>query len=266
MQGIVDGRTVFASTGGRTGDPAAPLIVFLHGAGMDHSVWALQSRALAHAGARVLAVDLPGHGGSEGPALTSIEALADWAAALIATEGGRASLVGHSMGALIALATASRHPESVARIALVGVGARMPVHPDLIAAAKSDDHAAIDMVSLWGLGASAVRGGSPAPGLWMLGGAARLLERAPKGSLHADLAACNAFAEAEADARRVTCPALLLLGERDQMTPAKSGRALAAQIAGAETRVVAGAGHMLMIEKPAETLEALRAFLAAALG
>jgi pimeloyl-ACP methyl ester carboxylesterase len=263
MQMIVQSAKVFAATGGRDSAASAPLVVFLHGAGMDHSVWALPARALAYAGYRVLAVDLPGHGASEGPPLTSVAALADWTAALIEAAGGPAALVGHSMGALIALATAARHPEGVSRIALVGVGVRMPVHPDLLAAAKADDQDAVDMVSLWGLGGPATRGGSPSPGLWMLGGVSRLLERAPEGALYADLAACNAYSEAQADAALVRCPALLLLGEGDQMTPLKSGRALAEKIAGATTRVLAGAGHMPMIEKPDETLDALRTFIAA---
>ena len=262
MEMIVNGAKVFAATGGRDGPPAAPLIVFLHGAGMDHSVWALQARALAYHGFRVLAVDLPGHGASQGPPLVSVAALADWTAALISAAGGRAALVGHSMGALIALATAARHPASVAALALVGVGVRMPVHPDLLAAAKAGRRDAVDMVSLWGLGGPATRGGSPSPGLWMLGGVSRLLERAPAGVLHADLAACNAYGEAEADAARIDCPTLLLLGERDAMTPLKSGRALGEKIAGARTHVLAGAGHMPMIEKPDDTLSALRTFFA----
>jgi len=134
------------------------------------------------------------------------------------------------------------------------------VSPDLLAAAEANKHDAVDMVAIWGLGASAVRGGSPAPGLWMLGGAERLLERAAPGVLHADLAACNAYGQAEADAAKVACPAALVLGERDMMTPAKSGLALAAKIAGAKATVIPGAGHTLMVEKPDETLAALKAW------
>ena len=76
--------------------------------------------------------------------------------------------------------------ERVARLALVGVGAKMPVHPDLLAAAEANDHAAVDMVSLWSLGGAA-RGGCPTPGLWMLGGTERLLELSAPGVLHTDL-------------------------------------------------------------------------------
>jgi pimeloyl-ACP methyl ester carboxylesterase len=261
MRFEIDGKLVFATTGGRIHDPAEPLIVFLHGAGMDHSIFSLQSRWFAHHGWRVLAVDLPGHGGSQAPALTEIAALAQWTAGLIASQGEKAALVGHSMGALIALATAARFPERVSAIGLIGVGEKMPVHPDLLAAANAGHRAAVDMVALWGLGGTATQGGSPSPGQWMLGGASQLLERSPPGVLHADLAACNAYVDAIADAERVACPAVLVLGERDMMTPAKSGAALGARIAGARVSVIPGAGHMLPIQQPSETLRALSAGL-----
>ena len=262
MRLAVDRLSVFAATGGRARESSQPLVVFLHGAGMDHSVWALQSRWFAHHGFSVLAVDLPGHGGSQGPALTDIGAMADWTARLIAAAGGqRAALVGHSMGALVALETAGRHPGVVAGMALLGAAAKMPVHPDLLAAAKANSHVAIDMVSLWGLGASAALGGAKAPGLWMLGGAERLLEKAAPGVLHADLSACNAY-EAGTAAAKVACATTLILGERDQMTPLARGRSLAALIENARTIVLPGAGHMSMIERPDEVLEALKASMA----
>ncbi len=259
----LDGRQVFAATGGKAHEPGQKLIVFLHGAGMDHSVWALQSRWFAYHGASVLAVDLPGHGGSAGPALTDIGALADWTARLIGAVGAeRAMLVGHSMGALIALETAARHPGLVAGMALIGAAAKMPVHPDLLAAAKANSHVAVDMVSLWSLGGPATQGGNKAPGLWMLGGTERLLEKAAPGVLHADLAACNAYGSAAEAAAKVACPTTLILGERDMMTPLKGGRALAALIVGARTIVLPGAGHMVMTERPDEALDALRASVA----
>ena len=103
MRLVVEGKEVFAGTGGRDFDPALPAIIFLHGAGFDHTAWALLARAFAHHGFGVLAPDLPGHGHSAGPALSSIAALADWTAALIDAAGLRAArLVGHSMGSLVA--------------------------------------------------------------------------------------------------------------------------------------------------------------------
>lgn len=254
----VDHRAVFAANGGKPFQTGQKLLILLHGAGGDHSVWALQSRWLAHHGANVLAVDLPGHGLSEGPAITDIGALADWCARLIEAAGAQsAALAGHSMGSLIALETAARHPGLVDRLALIGAAAQMPVHADLLAAAQANSHDAIDMVSLWGLGAPAALGGNIAPGQWMLGGTERLLEKAAPGVLHADLAACNAYQSGAAAATKVKCPTTLILGQRDAMTPLKAGRALAEIIPGARSVVLPGAGHMLMTERPDDVLDAL---------
>jgi pimeloyl-ACP methyl ester carboxylesterase len=234
-------------------------VVFLHGAGMDHSVWALLARAFASHGFNALAPDLPDHGHSGGAALASIPALADWTAALIAAAGASsARLVGHSMGSLIALETAARHPQKVAALALIATAAPMRVSDDLLNAAKANDHAAVDMIALWGEGYRATLGGSETPGLWMLGGAERLLERSHPGVIYADLAACNDYADALSAAAKVTAPSLVILGSRDLMTPAKSGKAVAAAIPGCRVEIIDGAGHILMSERPEEVLAALR--------
>jgi len=258
MQLRIDGHTAFAATGGRPFDPALPAVVFVHGSGLDHSVWALHSRWFAHHGRSVLAVDLPGHGRSDGPPPPSIAAMADWvAAAIVAVGVEQAAIVGHSMGSLVAIEAAARHPGKVRSLGLVGAAAAIPVHPDLLAAAAANDHAAIDMVAIWGHGQHAGLGGSRAPGLWMLGGAVRVLERARPGVLSNDLAACNAYQDGAAAAAKITQPTALVLGERDLMTPLKAGKALATAIAGSRTVTLPGAGHMLMAEHPDEVLKAL---------
>lgn len=268
MQLRVLGTEVFAAGGGRNFMPGRPLAVLIHGAGMDHTVWALQSRWLAFHGWNVLAVDLPGHGKSAGAALTSIDALAQWTLALIdaarATESqssALAMLIGHSMGSLVAVRAAAAAPHTISKLVLIGTAAAMPVHKDLLAAAAANDHAAIDMVNLWGHGFDAGLGGSRAPGVWMAGAGERILERAAPGVLHADLAACNAYRDGLADAAKVQASSLLICGEKDQMSPLKSGRALAAAIAGAKLVSLTGAGHMLMAERPYEVLDAIAAHL-----
>src|SRR5437867_10820846 len=122
----VNGSPVFAYTGSRAFDSRLESVVFVHGAGNDHSVWALQSRYFAHHGRNVLAVDLPGHGRTNGNALGSVEAIADWIPAVLDAAGvGSAALVGHSMGALAVLDCAARYPERVTRVALLGPAAPM---------------------------------------------------------------------------------------------------------------------------------------------
>jgi pimeloyl-ACP methyl ester carboxylesterase len=260
MQLSVNGVEAFVASGGREFDASQPAIVLLHGAGFDHTIWALHSRWFAHHGYGVLAPDLPGHGRSAGAPLRSIAEMADWTAALLDKAGvSNAKLVGHSMGSLIALETAARHPAKVSALGLIGTAAAMSVGPDLLKAAEANDHAAVDMVSIWGLGFRAELGGSLAPGLWMHSGAQRVLERCRPGVLFNDLSACNAYQDALAAAATITVPTTLVLGERDMMTPIRAGKALAAALPNARTVILPGAGHMMMVERPDELLGALQA-------
>src|ERR1700716_3200116 len=259
MQLAVKGIDTFVATGGREFDTSLPTIVLLHGAGFDHTTWALHSRWFAHHGYSVLAPDLPGHGRSSGAPLAAITDMADWTAALLDAAGAAtARLVGHSMGSLIALETAARHPAKVAALSLIGTAATMTVGPDLLKAAETNDRSAIDMVSIWGLGFQAELGGSLAPGLWMHSGAQRVLEQCRPGVLFSDLSACNTYQNALSAAAQITVPTTFILGERDMMTPAKAGKTLAAALPNSRTVVLRGAGHMMMVERPDELLAALR--------
>src|SRR5437763_13040189 len=124
MQLPVNGVETFVATGGREFEVSPPTVVLLHGAGFDHSAWALHSRWFAHHGYGVLAPDLPGHGRSAGAPLATIAEMADWTASLLDAAGAeKARLVGHSMGSLIALETAARHPARVTALSLIGTAA-----------------------------------------------------------------------------------------------------------------------------------------------
>src|SRR3978361_1878496 len=214
MQVSVNGVDTFVATGGRQFDAALPTIVLLHGAGFDHSTWALHSRWFAHHGYGVLAPDLPAHGRSAGAPLATIADMADWIAALIDAARPRGLLVGMSMGSLIALETPARHPAKVSALSLIGTAAAMTVGADLLKAAQAHNPDAIDMVSIWGLGFQAELGGSLAPGLWMHSGAQRVLERCRPGVLFTDLSACNAYQNALTAAAQIPPPS----------TPAPPGR------------------------------------------
>jgi pimeloyl-ACP methyl ester carboxylesterase len=259
MQIEIDGAPVFVATGGRPVDPKARTLVFLHGAGNDRTVWQLPARYFAYHGYSVLAPDLPGHGRSGGKPIAHIPALADWVVKLADAAGaGRISLAGHSMGALAALAAAAKLGERAEALALLGVAEAMPVHPDLLAAARKNDHLAYDLIVSWGFGPSAQLGGCRAPGIWMAGGGTRLLERNRDGVLGVDLAACDAFKDAPTTAAKITCPTLLVLGDRDRMTPLAGGRALAGRMRNAKIAVIPDCGHIMLAERPDETLDALK--------
>jgi len=264
MNFTVDGRQAFAYTAAHDLDAAKPTIVFVHGAGLDHSWWGLQSRYFGYHGRNVLAADLPGHGRSEGPPLPAIGDMADWIFRLLdAQKIGQASVVGHSMGSLVALECAARRPERVERIALLGTAYPMKVGDAFLDAAKRNDHAAFDMETIWGHAPQVPLGGNPNPGMWMYGDTLARLARLAPGVLHNDLKACNSYAGGEAAAAQVKCPALFILGRRDQMTVPKAGQALAQLLPRAKVVQLALSGHSMMAEAPDATLDALIEFFRA---
>ena len=250
-------------TGGQPFRPNQPTIVFVHGAGHDHSVWNLPARYFAHHGMNALAPDLPGHGRSAGAPLESIDAIAEWLFQWIeASCDGPVSLVGHSMGSLIALRFAATYPSRCARLALLGSIAPMPVAPALLAATQNARDKAHAMINQFSFAPANQLGASPLPGISLTGVNRRLMERAEAGVLHADMAACNAYASGLEDAARVRCPTTLICGECDQMTPRKAAAPLQAALAkvqgGAHVIVLPGAGHAMMSEAPDALLDALR--------
>lgn len=264
----VQGKAAYAYTGGKPFDAALPTAVFIHGAQHDHSVWALQSRYFAHHGFNVLAVDLPGHCRSEGPAKTSIEALSEWLAGLLDAVGAPAALaIGHSMGSLVALEFASRHPARALGAALVATAVPMAVSDALLEAALEREPEAIDLVNRWSHSTIAAKPSCPGPGFWLHGVNQRLMERvSARGEphlFHTDFSACNAYAHGIERAAQVRCPVRLVLGAKDMMTPPRATRALvdALKAGGARVDVITlDAGHALMSEQPDATLDALYTF------
>lgn len=258
MELKVAGKTAFVATAGKTLDRDRPSILFVHGAGLDHSVWPLPMRYFARHGRNVLAVDLPGHGRSEGPPLTTIEAMGDWLLKVLDAAGlEQSAFVGHSMGSLVTLAAAGRHAARTRALVLIGASAPMPVHERLLAAAQANAHGAIDMLNIWGHSQAGQIGGVGAPGLWKTGSALRLWEQAAPGVIYADLKACNAYKEGQTHAAQVACPALVIIAERDIMTPPSAGQKLARVIAGARTVIIRNSGHALLEEQPNAVLDAL---------
>ncbi len=252
------GKAVEATTGGKDFNGEQPVVILLHGAGMDHTVWSLQSRWFSHHGFSVLVPDFPGHGRSEGPPVQDAPALADWLARFMDSLNiPSARIAGHSMGSLTALEFARRHPERAERLVLFGAAMEMPVHPKLLEAANANPPDAAGMIVLWGHGKDARMGGARSPGTWSTGAARTLLVRAPQGTLAAALGLCAAYGDGEVAARAVSCPAVVVSGSDDRMTPAKAGRKLALAMANARYEEITDCGHMIMTEAPDRALKVL---------
>jgi pimeloyl-ACP methyl ester carboxylesterase len=259
----VNGNEAYAYTGGKAFDPKLPGAIFVHGAQHDHSVWILQSRYLAHHGYGVLALDLPGHGRSEGPPLARVEDMADWIVAVLDAAGAKqGAVIGHSMGSLIALECAARHPARISKIALLACAYPMKVSDELLNATRDDEPLAQDMVNIWSHLGYAQYPNNPGPGFWLMGETLRLMQRQKPGVMHADFSACNAYAGGAQAAAQVNCPALFVIARRDVMTPARSAQALAQSVKGSRSVMIDGSGHDVMGEKPDAVLDALVQFLA----
>ncbi|GLQ06267.1 alpha/beta fold hydrolase [Sneathiella chinensis] len=258
----VKNMSLFASTGGQAFDPDKPTLVFLHGAAMDHTAWALQSRYFAHHGYNVFALDLPGHGKSDGPLPASIDEMADWVIAFLDAVGvEKAALAGHSMGSLTALSAAGRYPARVSHLVLIGTAFPMMVGEEFLNMAKANDPAAYRMMIDWSHARPSHMGASEVPGLWMIGNALRTVERAGDDTLYKGLSLCANYEGGFEAAAHVTCPALFILGDRDMMTMPRAAQKLIAAIPDAKTVMLTECGHMQMIEKADAVRKAMRDFL-----
>jgi len=266
----LDGATIHAATGGvdiaaaGSGDgPSRPVVLLVHGAGMDGTVWQNQTRFLAHRNLRAVAVDLPAHGRSEGEPLKSIADMADWTARFIEAAGladraGGIHVVGHSMGTFIGLELARRHRKLVRSLILLGTADAMPVHPELISSSENALEKASALMSAWSHGRSAHVGLNPVPGMWMLGGARALVENSRPGTLTADFAACADYTEAGPALVEVTTgadapPVLIVVGREDKMTPPAGAKRLMAAVDDGDavtSTMIPAVGHMMMTENP----------------
>jgi len=244
---------LFCTDSGRTAARGPP-VVLVHGVGGSHQQWPEALRSLPWR--RVLALDLPGHGSSPGPALTTVAAMArrvlDFVEALGA---GPAVLVGHSMGGAVALTAAVQAPERVAGLGLVATGARLKVAPAVL-------QATADPATL-AQGAEAIGGLSFGPGAApdLRGAYVEGLLAAAPGVVHLDFAACDAF-DLMDDLPELGTPALVVCGTADQLTPPRYSTFLRDCLFGARLERGPGAGHLVMLEAPEHVAVALEGFLA----
>lgn len=266
---------LYTYTGGKAFNPAQPTLLMIHGVLNDHSVWILQSRYLAHHGWNVLAIDLPGHAKSEGPAPASVEAAADAIIAYLQALGiQKIALIGHSLGSLIALEATARLASStieVTHICMVGTAYPMKVSQGLLDSSRDEPHKAIEMVNTFSHSTMSPLPSSLGPGTWLYGSSAALMRRVLATStkiegsnvFHTGFAACNDYANGEMAMAKVATSSTniqFILGKQDQMTQVKSAQSLI-QLAPKAKVTVVDAGHQMMSEAPDDVLDALKDFL-----
>lgn len=254
----VNGDEVHIGTGGKIFDAGLPTVLFLHGSGLDHRSWALQTRWFAYNGFSVLAPDFPGHSLSAGEAIGSIEQSGSWLRDLLnAAAVPQVHIVAHSQGFLSALELAKLAPDMVKSITGIGTSTAIPVNPMLIDTAKKSAFQAADMMLQWGFGQKIHMGVSPTPGMQPIAVGRQIMGNNP---LAIDLQSCADYQAGDAAAAKVSAPVCMILAGQDKMTPAKAGKA-AAQLLNAKLVILPEYGHMLPIEAPKQVLLALRDFI-----
>jgi pimeloyl-ACP methyl ester carboxylesterase len=258
----VDGKQVFASTGGKPFDSSKPTVIFLHGSGFDHTIWNLQSRFFAFRNYSVLVLDLPGHTHSDGPPLESIESMADWLNDVVEALGARdLSIVAHSQGCLIALEYASRYPDGLRSVTFITSGLATPVNDFLLNAAEKDPEAAVAMMLGWGYGPAGHLHQGPIPGNSMVAAGRKVMRGNTPDALATDLKACNAYANGKQAAAKVTGPIQVIVAGKDRMAPRKATNELIEHLTNPEVTVIPESGHIVPQEVPDLCRSLLKTFI-----
>lgn len=239
-------KTYYAGDNSLGGSP----IIFCHGSGGGHHHWLYQLKNLRNP-VNPLAVDLPGHGRSEGDALNSVAAYRDWLHNFSQAAGIEKFIpAGHSLGGAIALDYAIHYPDHTSGLILVGTGSRLRVLPALLETLR-EGRVPLDFADF----------------LYSQKADEKLLARGREevaacaaSVYYADLSACDCF-DISSELSRISVPALIICGTDDRLTPVKYSRFLADNIPWSRIEIIEGAGHMVMLEKPDLVNHAIRNFV-----
>jgi pimeloyl-ACP methyl ester carboxylesterase len=258
MNIVVNTHNTFIATGGCAFDAKKPTVVFIHGSGLDHRSWALQSRWFAFHGFSVFAPDFPGHSLSDGKPLKSIEDMGKWLVSALKIAGCESiHLVGHSQGFLVALEAASSLGAKLKTLTAVASALSIPVNESLVETAKKSPGDGADMLLKWGFGSHSQSGISAVPGMQPIGIGRQIMSSNP---LAVDLVACTQYKNGTECAKNIQIPSNVIIATEDKNTPYRFGMELA-DILNAETTCINNAGHMLPIEAPKKTLDAIKSFV-----
>ncbi len=228
----------------------------MHGSGLSHIVWSLHEQFYSSQGFNVLAVDLPGHGDSEGPSLSSIQEISDWVKDL-ANELNlkKINFIGHSQGCLVGIDFASRYPELIERLVLVAGSYKLPVNQDLLDLAEAGDEKALLLMMKWGYeGSKAFIGGNPVKKI--INSTREIRE-----ILYVDLRACNNYKSGKDSLEKINCSTLCIFGDLDKMVPLEVGNKMAEKIKNSKVKVITNCGHMIIFERAFEMRKSVIEFL-----
>ena len=252
----LENNKVFSSDVGKSFDKNKHTLILLHGSGQSHIVWSLIDQYLSDEGYNIFALDLPGHGNSEGRCLNSIEEMAEWLEKFVSKIGiEKMCILGHSQGCLIALEYANRYPKKIKSLIFVAGSYEIPVNKSLITLAQSGDMESLNLMMKWGYGYSKqFIGGNP---LQKILNSSREVREV----LATDLTACNNYKNGINAVKKIKVPTLFIFGELDKMINLNKGKEFSKLISGSKTHIIKDCGHMIILENPFEMREKVAKFL-----
>ena len=252
----INNKKVFVSDAGKGISNNKDTIVLLHGSGLSHIVWSLTEQYLSNQNYNIVAIDLPGHGNSEGKSLKSIEEISEWLEkAFIELNISKITIIGHSQGCLEALEYYFKYSKRVKSLIFVGGSYRMPVNQELIDLAENGDNQAVKLMMKWSYkNFKKFIGGNPVE---------KIINspRDIREILAIDLVACNNYKNGSEALKTINCPTLFIFGELDKMVNLEKGKKFAELIPNSKTHIIKDCGHMIMFEKAFEMREKISEFL-----
>ena len=256
MDFLINGNKVFSAETGEIFDNKKPSIILLHGSGQSHIVWSLTAQYLTDQNYNVFALDLPGHGNSEGESLKTIEDMADWLnKVVLSLKIKEFILVGHSQGCLVALEYVNNYSSNLKKIIFIAGSYEIPVNKNLIDLALSGDMESLNLMMKWAYGSSnQFIGGNPLQKI--LNSPSEVRE-----VLAVDLIACNNYKNGSNALKKVQCPTFFVFGEIDKMVKVKKGIEFAGLISNSKVHIIKNCGHMILLEKAFEMREKIAEFI-----
>ena len=238
---------------------SSPLLIFIHGAACDHTLWCYQSRYFFNIGYSTLTLDLPGHGLNHSKPLLRISEMSSLINNLLKKViQNNIILIGHSMGSLICLDVASSNPEKLKKVILIGASYPMNVSKDLLNKSKKNQEEAINDMIQWSLPSNVKLSGSNLIGLDLANLVSVIMNSTPNGVLHKDLKACNNFSLKHEDIKSIKALITIIAGEKDIMTPIKGSKKLVELLPSITLNSIKEVGHFHTLENPIEVNKIIR--------
>jgi len=226
-------------------DKSRPTVLFIHAATQSVSTWRFQLDVFRnHPSFNLIALDLPGHGGSGGEGFRSVKEYKDLLNEFIdSLQLENIILIGHSMGGGVAMLLALEHSEILQACVLAATGAKLSVAKQTLETVRNNYETFCEV--------------SP-DRMFAEDSAQELKQEFKKGLLDTgaqvcywDLIACNEFNIMD-DVQKIIVPTLIISADKDILTPVKYGEYLHQQIYGSQFSIVKGSGHFIMQEKAEE--------------